>query len=385
MPSDPIPIANISEEIIVEENFPSDIAPEVVEKVEQKVEPDVEDKSTSISVDNLVSALRSFGKSSKSETIGKIREPEPFTGKDPKKLKTFLMQCRLYFRGSSEFDDDTKKVIFAVSYLRDVAQEWFEPGLSGLTDTYPDWLDNWDAFVDELQTNFGPFDESADVEHDLTNLRMKDTQRISDYLVRFNSLAVRCPWGESALRYRFYEGLPARLKDEICKGDGKPNTLVELRKKAQNIDARYWERVQERSREQAQRPPTTQKTPSSTTSSTTPQSSSKPAPSGSGSTSQASGSKPGKPKEAPKSQSTKPDLSGKLDSRGKLNQQERQRRIDNDLCMYCGKKGHKINECILRQNAVKARASSTTASTSTSASTSTPAQGKDSASESKKQ
>ena len=136
-------------------------------------------------------------------------------GKDPKKLKTFLMQCRLYFWGSSEFEDDTKRVIFAVSYLQDVAQEWFEPGLSGLTNTYPDWLDSWDAFVDELQTNFSPFDKSANVEHDLTNLQMKDTQCISDYLVHFNLLAVCCPWRESALWYRFHEELPAQLKDEI--------------------------------------------------------------------------------------------------------------------------------------------------------------------------
>ena len=93
-------------------------------------------------------------------------------------------------------------------------------------------VDIWDLFVDKLQTNFGPFDESTNVEHELTNLWMKDSQCISEYLVHFNSLAVRCPWGESALRYRFYEGLPARLKDEICRGDGKPNTLSELRKKA---------------------------------------------------------------------------------------------------------------------------------------------------------
>ena len=117
-----------------------------------------------------------------------------------------------------------------------MAQEWFEPGISSLTDNYPEWLDNWDLFVDKLQTNFGPFDKSTNVEHKLTNLWMKDSQRISEYLVCFNSLAVRCPWGESALRYRFYEGLPACLKDEICRGDRKLNTLSELWKKAQNTD-----------------------------------------------------------------------------------------------------------------------------------------------------
>ena len=170
MPSDPIPIANISEVVIIEESFPSQIAQEAKVAVEPEVVNKVEDKSTSIPVDELVSALRSFGKPSKSDTVGKLREPDPFTGKDPKKLKPFLFQCRLYFWGSSDFDDNTKKVTFALSYLRDVAQELFEPGLSGLTDTYPLWLDNWNAFVDELQTNFGPFDESADIEHDLTNL-----------------------------------------------------------------------------------------------------------------------------------------------------------------------------------------------------------------------
>ena len=96
-----------------------------------------------------------------------------------------------------------------MSYLQDVVQEWFKPGLSGLTNIYPQWLDSWDLFVDELQNNFGPFNESTDVEHKLTNLRMKDSQCISDYLVHFNSLAIRCPWGEPALRYRFYEGLLA--------------------------------------------------------------------------------------------------------------------------------------------------------------------------------
>ena len=125
------------------------------------------------------------------------------------------------------------------------------------------------------------------------------------------------------------------------------------------------------------------KTLTTSSSSFIPQSSSKPALTTSRSTSQASGSKPGKPKEVPKQQSTKPDLTGKLDSHSKLTQQERQCQIDNDLCMFCGKKGHKLNDCILRQNAVKAQASSTTASTCTSSTT--PAQGEDSVSESKKQ
>ena len=290
-------------------------------------------------------------------------------GRDLKKLKGFIFQCRLYFWGSSEFEDDSKRVTFALSYLRDIAQEWFKPGISGITDNYPEWLDSWDLFVEELQNNFGPFDESADVEHKLTNLRMKDSQWISKYLVCFNSLAVCCPWGEATLRYRFYEGLPAWLKDKICKGDGKPNMLSRLHKKAQNIDTQYWE--------QNQRLATQQKTPLSNTTSNNSSSTAKSTTSSSGNTSQASGSKTGKSKEAPKTQSMKPDLTRKLDSCGKLTQQERQHHIDNNLCLFCGKPRHKVLDCPTKlASSAKGRAST---------SASTPAQGKDSTMESKKQ
>ena len=56
MLSDPIPVANISKEIIVEENFPS----HEPQEAKEEVDPKVEDKSSSIPVDDLVSALRSF-------------------------------------------------------------------------------------------------------------------------------------------------------------------------------------------------------------------------------------------------------------------------------------------------------------------------------------
>ena len=171
---------------------------------------------------------------------------------------------------------------------------------------------------------------------------MKDNQRISKYLVWFNSLAVRSPWGEAALRYRFYDGLPPRLKDGISKGDGKPQSLAGLRDKAMSIDARYWERQQERSREQnqaqcsQQSKQSTQSTSTPSTSSTTP-----------GTLSRTSDQASPKSKGTTKPATPKPDLSGKLDSKGKLTQQERQYHMDKNLCLYCGKPGHRTSDCSL--------------------------------------
>ena len=101
MSSKPLPIAHISE-VINEEDPPSVEPREDEVEAEAEDKPKVSDKSPLVPIDDLISALKTFrNPSSKSGSIGRIREPEPFMGKDPKKLKTFLLQCRLYFQGSS--------------------------------------------------------------------------------------------------------------------------------------------------------------------------------------------------------------------------------------------------------------------------------------------
>jgi hypothetical protein len=77
------------------------------------------ESSSSTQADKLVSAIKKLGKM-KSDA-GKLHEPKPFTGKNPKKLKAFIFQCQLYLQ-NPDFDSDSRKVIFALSYLQDVAQ-----------------------------------------------------------------------------------------------------------------------------------------------------------------------------------------------------------------------------------------------------------------------
>jgi hypothetical protein len=87
-------------------------------------------------------------------------------------------------------------------------------------------LDDWEEFIKELEVNFGPYDETREAENELATLKMLTGQYISEYLIRFNSLASHCDWGDSTLRHQFYEGLPSHLKDEVSRGDGKPKTLL---------------------------------------------------------------------------------------------------------------------------------------------------------------
>ena len=47
----------------------------------------------------------------------------------------------------------------------------------------------------------------------------------------------------------------------------------------------------------------------------------------------------------PKNPRAAPNLTGKLGKDGKLTPQERQRHLDNSLCLFCGKTGHMAKEC----------------------------------------
>ena len=94
-----------------------------------------------------------------------------------------------------------------MSYLKGVALAWFEPYyLEVATPGVPPplFMTDYEAFCEELKTNFGPSDPVGDAESKLRILSMKSDQRIAKYVVNFNRLATQVNWGENALQYQFY-------------------------------------------------------------------------------------------------------------------------------------------------------------------------------------
>ena len=257
----------------------------------------------------------------------RLREPDTFDGSDASKLRVFILQCNLHFQDhANAFTSDRAKVAYALSYLTGPSLGRFEPGLFALTP--PAWVHHWDLFHAELESNFGPFDPVGDAKTEIENLVMTKGSRSATYFVEFNHLASRIQWDDHALLRQAYKGLACHIKNEMVHHDW-PVTLQDLRKLVQTINHRYWEWKAEVMREAN---PTSRVDPRNDP-------------------------KTGKnPKATPKGKSLEnpkpgPDLVGKL----KLTPQERQRCMDNSLCLFCRKTGHIAKECP-KSTAIAARA-----------------------------
>ena len=271
-----------------------------------------------------------------------MRDPEPYDGTDPAKLRGFLSQCLLTFQGRpQDFAHDQIKITYAVSWLKGTALRWYELNLSLPDDELPDYTLYWPAFEEALKAMFGEPDPVNTAVTKLDNLLMKDHHHIARYNVEFNEYSAQTQYNDHALYTRYYKGLAPRLKDALVLS-GKPETLAGLRTLTQALDIRYWERKDEDRLKTSTTSQSTNSSSSVSTSSKTNSSHSKKQ--SKSSTSAASSSKP-----------KKPDLSNVLGPDRKLLPEEKERRKKNNLCLICASPDHFSNKCPSRKSPAKAR------------------------------
>ncbi|GAW08183.1 retrotransposon nucleocapsid protein [Lentinula edodes] len=128
------------------------------------------------SIEILGTILAALGRpSDSSESKSKVKEPEVFDGSDPRELKTTSL-----------------------------TKEWFVPDiLDPDLDSLPAWTSSFKALVKELQDNFGVYDAQGEAEDSLGNLKMKETENIRKYNIRFNTLAASTNWDSAALKWAY--------------------------------------------------------------------------------------------------------------------------------------------------------------------------------------
>jgi len=116
-----------------------------------------------------------------------VKEPNLFSGGSPDELRAFIFQCQIYFRAcEGEFQEDTKKIFFAISYLRGVALDYFEPFINE-AEAYQsfDFLEEWSAFVQKLSNLFGSYSPEDDNEDAIVAIPFLNSSKTVNYFIQF--------------------------------------------------------------------------------------------------------------------------------------------------------------------------------------------------------
>ncbi|MBW0501902.1 hypothetical protein O181_041617 [Austropuccinia psidii MF-1] len=255
-----------------------------------------------------------------------MKAPECINGTQPFEVTSFIQSCQLIFHNHLEkLSQDRKKVLYATSFLIGRASKWIETYLFNLINKDPSYLLSfWKLFASQLFTLFWDPNEVIKAEAELDALRMKEGGHVSLYIADFRSLVSRIgDWGERALMHHFRKGFPSRILDQLASHPSIIDFLQQLMDITLQLDTRYHERQKEIRNHQEKNPK------ASMSNSSHPQNSS--------SSSQ----------KKKKNFQRRDKPHSLLNKYFKLMNYEKQRRIKQGLCTYCG--GKNILESCLKR------------------------------------
>ena len=190
----------------------------------------------------------------------------------------------------------------------------------------PVFSTDYSQFKSEFRAVFDHPADGQDASSRLLVIR-QGSRSVAQYTLEFRILAAESRWNDQALLSVFRKGLSDSIKDLIVRDS--PETLNELISLALKMDAR----LQERRADRAHRSPL-QSVPRRFAS-VFPTSPSRPTP---------HAQYPMLPPSLSASGSGEPMEVG----RSRISPAERQQRLSNDQCLYCGESGHYIRSCPTR-------------------------------------
>lgn len=230
----------------------------------------------------------------------RLPAPERYSG-DPKGCRGFLIQCRLSFDlQPAAYPTEHSRVAYVITLLTGRALAW----ATALYESNSPACLSFSSFSEEMLKVFSPEVSSRAAANKLLQLR-QGRLSATDYAIQFRTLAAESSWGEQALLVTFYNGLADRIKDELASWE-EAEDLESLVSRVIRLDNRL------RERNKAPRISFPHATP----------------------VHQGPGADP-------TDGGSEPMQLG----RTRLSQAERDRRMRERCCLYCGEPGHFRNNC----------------------------------------
>lgn len=317
----------------------------------------------------------SSGKKESKKSHLKPKSPTVFSGGTNEQLRTFLYECELAFNTNTEdYSSDRQKIFYAISYLSGSASGFFQPFVLDYgnlpVNSQPAFLRKWDEFRKKLTQQFGSYSPEDDDEAQIFSIPFPENGKASDYFIKFGQYENRVQFGKRGLRFIARQALPPRLKTAVNESKMDKETWKDFKACVLKCDDDYWRTIEQDAAERKLLQSLQQRYRSqqssvdynrhSGTSRThhssahhSPQVASQPhrsKPSGNpGNTHHQPRPPPphqpaGPYRPAPPNPPPKPKPSH-LGPDGRLTATERQRRMDNGLCLICAQKGHMASEC----------------------------------------
>jgi hypothetical protein len=246
----------------------------------------------------------------RSRSSPKLPLPEKYDGKRPQ-FRQFINSVKLQFSVSPDrFPNDAVKTGFVASLLRGPALDWITPYL----EQQDSMLSSWTEFESKFKAMFDDPHRAKTAVAKLTQLR-QGRRPVVAYAAEFRRVIMDADFDNNAQAYWFRIGLADSILDELTH-TATETDLDKLIAQCVLIDTRLREREVERSR---------------------------------------------RPMMQPQSRSNNGPVPMVLDSattpthHGPLSPEERKRRLENDLCLYCGRAGHRKADCPLKSGNGQAR------------------------------
>ncbi|KAL0195094.1 hypothetical protein M9458_008666, partial [Cirrhinus mrigala] len=222
--------------------------------------------------------------------------PEKFDGA-PSKCKGFLLQCTLFVSQQPHlYPTDEGKIAFVCSLLTGRALEW----ATAVWDVGRPAFPSFATFLQSFKEVFQPKPESSEAGEQIVALK-QGRRTAADYALDFRTLAAQSGWNDGPLKLHYRKGLNQDLQVELaCRDEGLTlNQYIDLSIRIDNVM-----RARKPGRTFTSQPPT----------------------------------------QPPIATIPEPMQLGTT----KLTVEERERRIRNHLCLYCGQPGHLRATCPTR-------------------------------------